>query len=259
MKPFTKLFNSIVTSSIWRESNDVRIIWITMLALADKDGEVWASVGGLAHTAGIDRELTVKALKTLASPDPDSRSKEYDGRRICDIEGGWGILNYKKYRDLGRAEDRREYFAEHKRQQRARPHLSPMSTSRPPMSPIAEAEADIYPEAHAAAETRARAEKQTEPPAQPPPAADLFDGEKIQDIPPIERKTFGDFQAMHGRLYVGKGERDAWEAILATWGWDPCHEAYGACLALLKNAGHRIQLSMMTRYLDDNFVLKGTP
>lgn len=144
MKPFTKLFSSIVTSSIWRESNETRIVWVTLLALADKNGEVWASVGGLAHAAGVDREACAKSLDILLSPDPDSRTKDHEGRRIVVIDGGWRLLNYIKYREMGRAEDRREYFAEHKRKSRAskRTQLSTLSTSGPPLSPIAEAEAE---------------------------------------------------------------------------------------------------------------------
>ncbi len=32
---YTKLFHSIVTSTIWRETDPTRIVWITMLALAE--------------------------------------------------------------------------------------------------------------------------------------------------------------------------------------------------------------------------------
>lgn len=119
MKPFTKLFSSIVTSSIWQESNETRIVWVTLLALADKNGEVWASVGGLAHAAGISRDDCLKSLKVLLNPDPDSRSKENGGRRIKEIDGGWQLLNYLKYREMGRNEDRTEYFREQKRRKRA--------------------------------------------------------------------------------------------------------------------------------------------
>jgi hypothetical protein len=161
VKPFTKLFASIISSSIWRASKDTKVVWITMLAMADKDGEVWASVGGLADMARLSREECAKSLTELLSPDEDSRTKEHDGRRIEVIDGGWRILNYKKYRELGRNEDRREYFAEHKRQSRADVHNVHKSA---PMSPIAEAEA--YPEA----ETEER-EKQSDTP--PPTREEL--------------------------------------------------------------------------------------
>jgi hypothetical protein len=147
MKPFTKLFSSIISSSIWRESDETRILWITMLAMADRKGEIWASVGGLADMARISVAQCKKALISLSSPDADSRTKTNEGRRIQEIDGGWVVLNYEKYRNLGRNEDRREYFAEHKRKSRACPPMSTLSTNRPPMSPIAEAEAEAEAEA----------------------------------------------------------------------------------------------------------------
>jgi hypothetical protein len=119
VKSFTKLFASIVSSSIWTEDAETRVVWVTMLALADKDGEVWASVGGLAKQAGVSREKCASALAKFMAPDPDSRTKDNEGRRIAEIDGGWVLLNYAKYRELGRGEDRREYFAEYKRKQRA--------------------------------------------------------------------------------------------------------------------------------------------
>jgi len=116
-----------------------------MLAMADKHGEVWASVGGLADMARVAKDTCKKALEELAAPDDDSRTKEFDGRRIEAIDGGWLVLNYVKYRELGRGEDRREYFAEQKRGKRAAgkcPQMSTVSTPCPQMSPIAEAEAE---------------------------------------------------------------------------------------------------------------------
>ena len=41
---FTKLFNTIVTSTIWQEDDKTRIVWITMLAIADASGIVGASI-----------------------------------------------------------------------------------------------------------------------------------------------------------------------------------------------------------------------
>jgi hypothetical protein len=71
---FTKLFRSIVTSSIWAEDADTRVIWVTMLALADFEGIVEASAPGLAQTAGISLERTQYALKKFMEPDEHSRS-----------------------------------------------------------------------------------------------------------------------------------------------------------------------------------------
>lgn len=109
MTGYTKLFSSILVSSIWTESNETRLLWITMLAMADKEGLVSASVPGLAKMAGIPLEATRTGLETLLSADPDSRTKDHDGRRIQAVEGGWVLLNHGKYRRLLSAEERKEY------------------------------------------------------------------------------------------------------------------------------------------------------
>jgi hypothetical protein len=108
MTGYTKLFGSIVASTIWEESNETRIVWITMLAMADQYGIVDSSVPGLAKFAKVSIEDTQLALKTLMSPDPYSRSKEYDGRRIQETDGGWLILNHGKYRAKSNYDERRE-------------------------------------------------------------------------------------------------------------------------------------------------------
>lgn len=110
MAGYTKLFSEIIHSTIWQESDQTRIVWITMLALSNKYGDVSASVPGLAHTANVSLPECEKALEKLLSPDPYSRSIDYEGRRIKIIEGGWNILNYQKYRNKMRAEERKEYL-----------------------------------------------------------------------------------------------------------------------------------------------------
>lgn len=89
MHGYTKLFQSILASSIWCEDDKTRIVWITMLALADQFGVVEASVGGLADLSRVSKEDCQKAIEKFLAPDPDSRSMEYDGRRIERVEGGW--------------------------------------------------------------------------------------------------------------------------------------------------------------------------
>lgn len=105
MPNYTKLFNSIVTSTIWTEDDKTRILWITMLAMSDQHGEVHASIPGLARIAGIDTESAEQAINKFMAPDPYSRTPDNQGRRIAKIEGGWEILNHKKYRIMASKED----------------------------------------------------------------------------------------------------------------------------------------------------------
>ncbi len=73
---FTKLFSSITDSSIWSESSDTKVIWVTMLAMCDQFGRVNAAIPGLAKRAGVSIEATETALNKFLSPDPYSRTKE---------------------------------------------------------------------------------------------------------------------------------------------------------------------------------------
>lgn len=97
---FTKLFSSITESSVWFEPDHVRLAWITMLAMSDRKGRVWASIPGLAHRARIEVEQAQDAIKRFMEPDKYSRTKENEGRRIAEIDGGWVLLNYLKFRAI---------------------------------------------------------------------------------------------------------------------------------------------------------------
>lgn len=116
MAGYTPLFNSIITSSIWQENMPTRIIWITLLAMSDVSGKVEGSVPGLANIANVSVEECQKALEKLSTPDSYSRTKEYEGRRIHEIEGGWQIYNYKKFRD--KAKSRAEYFRKYRQEKK---------------------------------------------------------------------------------------------------------------------------------------------
>lgn len=97
---FTKLFTSITESTVWFEPDSTRLVWITMLAMADRKGRVFASVPGLAHRARVTEEQCEAALKCFLSPDTKSRTKDHEGRRIEEIDGGWVLLNHEKYRSI---------------------------------------------------------------------------------------------------------------------------------------------------------------
>jgi len=116
---YAKIYTSIVRSSIWGESSDTRILWITMLVLSDKDGVIRASTSGLAREANITLEACKAALNILEAPDLDSKDQDYGGRRVERLDsGGWKVLNKHKYRDLQSPQQLE--WAEQKRRQRAK-------------------------------------------------------------------------------------------------------------------------------------------
>lgn len=138
MAGFVKVYGTILQSSVWLESPTTRVLWITMLALADAEGIVRASVPGLAHAAHIRTTDCERALQVLSSSDEHSRTPDNDGRRVEETEGGWLILNYRKYREL-RTETQ---IAAAERQRRKRERERDASRDGALQSPDAEAEAD---------------------------------------------------------------------------------------------------------------------
>jgi hypothetical protein len=104
---FSKLFADIIHSTVWREPMHVKVVWITMLAMADRHGQVFASIPGLADSAKVSLEECIEALEVFSSPDKYSRTKDYEGRRIVEIDGGWLLLNYEKFRERRDDEEQR--------------------------------------------------------------------------------------------------------------------------------------------------------
>lgn len=108
---YTKLFGDLITSTIWQEDNNCRVLWITMLALKDKDHVCRATVPALAKICGITNDECEKYLKKFQDPDHYSRNKANEGRRIEACDGGWAILNGEHYQDRLSKEDRRQQVA----------------------------------------------------------------------------------------------------------------------------------------------------
>lgn len=110
MEPgFTKIFESLLDSTVWQESKETRLVWVTMLLMKNRLHIVEASVPGLAKRAGVTIEECEGALSRFRAPDPYSRTKDFEGRRIEDVPGGWKILNGEVYKRRLSPEDRREY------------------------------------------------------------------------------------------------------------------------------------------------------
>jgi hypothetical protein len=139
---YTKLFQSIITSTIWSEDDKTRIVWITMLALADKNGEVQGSVPGIARIAGVGVEDARSAIEKFLSPDPDSRSKDDEGRRAEVIDGGWFLINHPKYRQMASDDDRKKKAAERQQRFRDKEKRNAVVTPPSPQNPQAKANSD---------------------------------------------------------------------------------------------------------------------
>ena len=141
MSGYTKLFNSILMSSVWEESADTRIVWVTLLALADQNGHVDGTVKSLARVARVPLDACQTALATFLEPDPMDRSGVEDGRRIRPDAGGWLIINHGLYRHRMSLDDRRHRDKVRKRVARAAASASCPQTSES-VRDVSQAEAE---------------------------------------------------------------------------------------------------------------------
>ena len=105
---FVKLFNTLTDSSVWALPDNIRVIWISMLSMCNSRGNVHASVLGVANRARKSVEEVEEALRIFTSPDPYSRTKIDEGRRIVEIDGGWHFVTWDVHRRALDAEAARE-------------------------------------------------------------------------------------------------------------------------------------------------------
>ena len=218
---FTKLFSSIVTSTVWQEASHVRIVWVTMLALADRGGRVGASIPGLARIAGVTMAECEEALARFLSPDPYSRTRDHEGRRIAVTEGGWQLLNHAKYRALGAGESASEAQRERKRRywDRHKDDLNARRSARRPLGAASNplAGAGPYAEAEAEAEKKEISPRKPKRPRTPLPeswspsaALAAVAREEGRDCE-REAKRFRDHALSSGRLAAD------WDAAFRNW------------------------------------------
>ena len=148
---YSKLHSSLVNSSLWSERDDVRLLFITLLAVCDRGGYVYGSKIGLERLANISPDPDdVSPWTTLMSPDSESsdilRNPENEGRRIEEVPGGFHLLNFEYYRGLRNDDERREQtrraVAKHRARKASVSLGKPEQAHESPSKPISEAEAE---------------------------------------------------------------------------------------------------------------------
>jgi len=115
---FAKIYgDKLLRSTLFLEPPEARLVFLAMLAMADADGVVDVpGVRALANALNLDVDYIRRALAILEAPDPDSRSKAEEGRRVLQLETGWVLVNYRKYREhrTQKQEDTRVRVAKHR-------------------------------------------------------------------------------------------------------------------------------------------------
>lgn len=98
---YTPLDSDFLTSTMLKEGPDVVAIWTLLLASTDKLGQSSMQPAAAASLLRISDERAEAAFSILAAPDPKSRNKDEEGRRILPADGGkWFIVSAQKYQWL---------------------------------------------------------------------------------------------------------------------------------------------------------------
>lgn len=182
---YTKLFSSITASTIVSEPLATRWLWVTMLAMADSSGDVHGSIPGLARIANISLEDCEAALARFLGPDPYSRTKDNEGRRVEEIDGGWKLLNHAKYRKIRSAEERRDYMRNYMRDRRAG-EGEPEVASKPERKQVLAVSTEVTPPAPTPAPKKEQDQKTA------PRGEDLLAGVDVQ--------VAADFEALRTKV-----------------------------------------------------------
>ena len=164
--PFVKLDTGMLNSTLWVE-RECRELFITALLMAEPKeitepmpqiairsldetgwavppgwyGFVAAAGVGIIRRAIIDHDVGLVALEKLGAPDHESRSLDFEGRRLVRVDGGFIVLNYMKYRerDYTTAERSKRY---REKKNATAPQRDLLSTHRDITQAEAEAEAN---------------------------------------------------------------------------------------------------------------------
>lgn len=122
---YGKIFESLYTGSMVGAGSPVFAVWGYVIANMKPDSEVGSQVELnprlLAYILGDTEEVVQGAIDKLCAPDPESRTKEAEGRRLIRLgQYAYQVVNGPKYHAIKHAEQQRESARERKRRQRAR-------------------------------------------------------------------------------------------------------------------------------------------
>jgi len=104
-EPWFKINRRLFESSVWEEDVHVRIVWVTLLALAQEPANMNMGSGFIAITPGnlmrkalVSREQLDDAIRRLTSADPYSRT-DPGKARLEVFDNGYRIPAFELYND----------------------------------------------------------------------------------------------------------------------------------------------------------------
>jgi hypothetical protein len=249
---YGKIFASLYQGTLRGRAHEI-LVFTNMIACADQTGVVDKHPRAIAEEIGLDIETTRRAIESLEAPDPESRSAEHGGARICKAfdnrAWGWQIVNYVKYRSIRSEEDRREQnrLAQERYRTKNKPPSAEVSNSKPPS---AESKRDKPKER----EREKEKEKDNTPAAAaavvaPPVEPDLFDQAPAQPAPLSMTRSWMDWKLTigKGRVYIDRegNSETHWAELYSRAGWDEFTKAWEYCASKTAKPGGKVFLSNM--------------
>jgi hypothetical protein len=163
---YGKIYEQTFTGSMYGSGSHIFSVWSYVIAHTKPDAMVELNPSALASTIGEPVERIEQAIEHFKSPDPKSRSKEFEGRRL--IQKGEFIFfvpQYHKYHGFANNKERREYFALKKREQRQRDRngqtvMSKLSKNVKQSDTESESETDTKKKTEAAKESRPQSDEE---------------------------------------------------------------------------------------------------
>jgi hypothetical protein len=124
---YGKHFESMYEGSMYGAGLGVFAVWGYVISHSRK-GRVELNPVKLADTLGGTVEEIEKAIKVLRSPDPRSRNKLHEGKRLVkEGEYQYFIPSWETYHEMKNADDRREYNRIKQREYRERKRHTPLA------------------------------------------------------------------------------------------------------------------------------------
>jgi hypothetical protein len=150
MSGYTPLYDHTLSGTLygrWPHTG----IWTCLLSRASREGVIDEVPASLAAAIGVPVEMLMQCIHDFMQPDPGSRTKDHDGRRLELLdpgrEWGWRVVNHGKYREKARKRNYDEQRtssgsdAERKKKERESREV-PTCPAKSREVPLSDAEAD---------------------------------------------------------------------------------------------------------------------
>ncbi len=209
---YAKVFGQIFDSSI-ADNYQLRHFFMDLLVLADCNGVVDMTLTAISARTRIPLEAVTNFIKLLESPDEQSRTADYNGRRIIKFDEhrswGWVIVNYANFREIATDSERRERTKE--RVQRFKDKNAHLLVKQVSNGKSIQTEIPyVCASASGGLEGDARGRFQ-----KPTLEAVKLHGIKIE-LPEIECEKFYDYYEANG-WKVGRNPMKMWTAAMSNW------------------------------------------